>query len=71
MFMCVCVLSPQVKTGFVMNILGVLAVALAMNTWGVAMFDLNTFPEWARPMNKSAVLTDVHFSSGQSLNATF
>lgn len=63
-------LFSQVKTGVVMNILGVLSVSLAMNTWGVAMFNLNTYPEWALPINKSAVVTDVHFSSVQALNAT-
>uniref|UniRef100_A0A671U5K1 Solute carrier family 13 member 3 n=1 Tax=Sparus aurata TaxID=8175 RepID=A0A671U5K1_SPAAU len=46
--------KDMVKTGFVMNILGVLSVALAMNTWGVAMFDLHSYPEWARPINKTA-----------------
>lgn len=63
-------LFSQVKTGFVMNILGVLSVTLAMNTWGVAMFDLHSYPEWARPINKTALLTGVHFSSVQSVNAT-
>uniref|UniRef100_A0A671U6T0 Solute carrier family 13 member 3 n=1 Tax=Sparus aurata TaxID=8175 RepID=A0A671U6T0_SPAAU len=62
--------KDMVKTGFVMNILGVLSVALAMNTWGVAMFDLHSYPEWARPINKTALLTGVHFSSVQSVNAT-
>ncbi|XP_038579156.1 solute carrier family 13 member 3 [Micropterus salmoides] len=62
--------KDMVKTGFVMNILGVLSVSLAMNTWGVAMFNLNTYPEWAHPINKSALVTDVHSSSVQSLNAT-
>lgn len=62
--------SSQVKTGFVMNILGILSVTLAMNTWGVAMFDLNTFPEWAHPFNKSVVVADGRFSSVRSLNAT-
>ena len=46
---------PQVKTGVVMNILGVLCVSLAMNTWGQVMFDLNTYPDWARPLNVSTV----------------
>ncbi|XP_029012643.1 solute carrier family 13 member 3 [Betta splendens] len=59
--------KDMVKTGFVMNVLGVLSVSLAMNTWGVAMFDLNTYPEWAAPTNRSAA---VHFASVQSLNAT-
>uniref|UniRef100_A0A3B4T7Z4 Solute carrier family 13 member 3 n=1 Tax=Seriola dumerili TaxID=41447 RepID=A0A3B4T7Z4_SERDU len=62
--------KDMVKTGIVMNILGVLSVSLAMNTWGVAMFNLNMYPEWAQSINKSAVVTDVHFSSVQSLNAT-
>uniref|UniRef100_A0A8C5BDL0 Solute carrier family 13 member 3 n=1 Tax=Gadus morhua TaxID=8049 RepID=A0A8C5BDL0_GADMO len=45
--------KDMVKTGVVMNILGVLCVSLAMNTWGVAMFDLNSYPEWAPPVNVS------------------
>ncbi|KAK5868573.1 hypothetical protein PBY51_009573 [Eleginops maclovinus] len=35
------------KAGFILNILGVLTINIAINTWGVAMFDLNTFPSWA------------------------
>lgn len=58
------------KTGCVMNVLGVLSVSLAMNTWGVAMFGLNTYPDWAMPHNKTGILTDVHLSSVQALNAT-
>lgn len=67
---CFLLLFSQVKTGFVMNILGILSVSLAMNTWGVAMFDLNVYPEWAHSINTSAVVTDVHLSPVQSLNAT-
>uniref|UniRef100_A0A7N6F980 Solute carrier family 13 member 3 n=1 Tax=Anabas testudineus TaxID=64144 RepID=A0A7N6F980_ANATE len=52
--------KDMVKTGFFMNILGILSVSLAMNTWGVAMFNLNTYPQWAQPMNKSAVITNVY-----------
>lgn len=50
--------KDMAKTGVVMNILGILCVSLAMNTWGVAMFDLNSYPDWAQPFNKTA-LTDV------------
>uniref|UniRef100_A0A673XJC9 Solute carrier family 13 member 3 n=1 Tax=Salmo trutta TaxID=8032 RepID=A0A673XJC9_SALTR len=39
--------KDMVKTGFVMNILGILSVSLAMNTWGRAMFSLETYPDWA------------------------
>lgn len=51
--------KDMVKTGIVMNILGVLCVALAMNTWGRAMFDLNSYPEWAHPLNKTEAVTDM------------
>ncbi|XP_041860533.1 solute carrier family 13 member 3 isoform X1 [Melanotaenia boesemani] len=60
--------KDMVKAGFVMNILGILSVSLAMNTWGVAMFSLNTYPEWAHSINKTAVITNL--SSIQPLNAT-
>lgn len=39
--------SLQVRTGFLMNIMGVLLLSLAMNTWAQTIFQLGTFPEWA------------------------
>lgn len=30
-----------------MNIIGILCITLAINTWGKAMFDLDSFPTWA------------------------
>ncbi|KFP84141.1 Solute carrier family 13 member 2, partial [Apaloderma vittatum] len=38
------------KAGFVLNILGVLTITLAINTWSSSLFQLQTFPSWA---NKS------------------
>ncbi|NXJ73415.1 S13A2 protein, partial [Trogon melanurus] len=38
------------KSGFVLNILGVLTITLAINTWASPLFQLQTFPSWA---NKS------------------
>ncbi|CAL8353417.1 unnamed protein product [Lota lota] len=35
------------KTGIVMNIIGILCVTLAINSWGKAMFQLDSFPAWA------------------------
>ncbi|XP_046892120.1 solute carrier family 13 member 2-like [Hypomesus transpacificus] len=35
------------KAGFILNIFGVLTINIALHTWGMAMFDLNTFPDWA------------------------
>ncbi|NXU33500.1 S13A5 protein, partial [Drymodes brunneopygia] len=37
----------MVRTGIVMNIIGVICVTLAINTWGKPMFGLDTFPAWA------------------------
>ncbi|XP_009883480.1 PREDICTED: LOW QUALITY PROTEIN: solute carrier family 13 member 2 [Charadrius vociferus] len=35
------------KAGFILNILGVLTITLAINTWGSSLFQLQTFPSWA------------------------
>lgn len=37
----------QVKTGLMMNVIGVFCVFLAVNTWGRVIFDLDHFPDWA------------------------
>ncbi|XP_031994398.1 Na(+)/citrate cotransporter isoform X2 [Hylobates moloch] len=39
--------ADMVKTGVIMNIIGVFCVFLAVNTWGRAIFDLDNFPDWA------------------------
>lgn len=44
------------KTGVVMNVLGILCVSLAMNTWGVAMFNLTDNPDWAQTNKTTQVL---------------
>ncbi|NXN56748.1 S13A2 protein, partial [Rynchops niger] len=35
------------KAGFILNILGVLTITLAINTWASSLFQLQTFPSWA------------------------
>ncbi|NWR09261.1 S13A2 protein, partial [Paradoxornis webbianus] len=35
------------KAGFVLNILGVLTITLAINTWASSLFQLQTYPSWA------------------------
>ncbi|KAM5179833.1 solute carrier family 13 member 2-like [Mantella aurantiaca] len=35
------------KSGFLLNIIGVLVITLSINTWGYYMFSLDTFPSWA------------------------
>ncbi|XP_030217651.1 solute carrier family 13 member 5 isoform X1 [Gadus morhua] len=39
--------SDMAKTGIVMNIVGILCITLAINSWGRLLFDLDTFPAWA------------------------
>uniref|UniRef100_A0A1A7ZGK4 Solute carrier family 13 (Sodium/sulphate symporters), member 1 n=1 Tax=Nothobranchius furzeri TaxID=105023 RepID=A0A1A7ZGK4_NOTFU len=37
----------MVKAGLGVNVIGLLAVMLAVGTWGVPLFSLNTYPDWA------------------------
>uniref|UniRef100_UPI0037E9933A solute carrier family 13 member 2 n=1 Tax=Semicossyphus pulcher TaxID=241346 RepID=UPI0037E9933A len=37
----------MVKAGAILNVIGILTVNLGINTWGYAMFDMGTFPQWA------------------------
>ncbi|KAG7243139.1 hypothetical protein INR49_016514 [Caranx melampygus] len=39
--------ADMAKTGIVMNIIGILCITLAINSWGKAMFNLDSFPVWA------------------------
>nr|XP_001345110.4 solute carrier family 13 member 5 [Danio rerio] len=39
--------SDMAKTGIMMNIIGIFCITLAINTWGKAMFNLDSFPAWA------------------------
>nr|XP_033495949.1 solute carrier family 13 member 2-like [Epinephelus lanceolatus] len=36
----------MVKAGFMLNIIGILTINLAVNTWGYAMFNMGTMPDW-------------------------
>ncbi|CAO2577680.1 Na(+)/dicarboxylate cotransporter 3 [Lemmus lemmus] len=39
--------KDMVRTGLLMNFMGVLLLSLAMNTWAQTIFQLGTFPDWA------------------------
>ncbi|XP_055982843.1 solute carrier family 13 member 2 isoform X2 [Sorex fumeus] len=39
--------SDMARTGFLLNILGVLVITLAINSWSYPIFNLHTFPDWA------------------------
>ncbi|CAJ1063294.1 solute carrier family 13 member 2 [Xyrichtys novacula] len=37
----------MVRAGTILNLIGILTINLGINTWGYAMFDMGTFPQWA------------------------
>ncbi|KAM7443605.1 Solute carrier 13 [Porites harrisoni] len=39
--------KDMAKAGIVMNVLAVTVLIICVNTYGVPMFDLKTFPDWA------------------------
>ncbi|XP_078274883.1 Na(+)/dicarboxylate cotransporter 3 isoform X2 [Rhinoraja longicauda] len=45
--------KDMVKSGIIMNILGILLLLLAVNTWGHYLFNLSTYPQWAEPMQNA------------------
>ncbi|XP_073902552.1 solute carrier family 13 member 2 isoform X2 [Castor canadensis] len=40
--------SDMARAGFLLNIIGVLVITLAINSWGFPIFSLDTFPSWAQ-----------------------
>ncbi|XP_045144855.1 solute carrier family 13 member 4 [Echinops telfairi] len=42
-----CQIKDMVKAGLGINVIGLVIVMVAINTWGVSLFDLDTFPAWA------------------------
>ncbi|CAI5668229.1 unnamed protein product [Oreochromis niloticus] len=43
----------MVKAGLGVNTIGVLAVLLAIATWGIPLFSLDTYPDWAPTFNST------------------
>ncbi|KAG2461678.1 S13A3 protein, partial [Polypterus senegalus] len=64
--------KDMVRTGIVMNIIGVLLLSLAMNTWAQFIFDLSTFPTWAitTTPNVSALELNVSNSARVTFNVS-
>ncbi|XP_064593861.1 solute carrier family 13 member 4 [Zonotrichia leucophrys gambelii] len=46
-----CQIKDMVKAGLGVNLIGLAVVMVAINTWGIRLFQLNTFPEWAAASN--------------------
>ncbi|XP_078139123.1 solute carrier family 13 member 1 [Centroberyx gerrardi] len=45
--------TDMVKAGLGVNLIGLLAVLLAVTTWGVPLFSLDTYPDWAPVLPES------------------
>ncbi|XP_077596326.1 Na(+)/citrate cotransporter-like isoform X2 [Stigmatopora nigra] len=39
--------ADMAKTGVVMNVIGIVCISVAINTWGRLLFSLDSFPQWA------------------------
>ncbi|KAJ7410631.1 Solute carrier family 13 member 4 [Pitangus sulphuratus] len=46
-----CQIKDMVKAGLGVNLIGLAVVMVAINTWGIRLFQLNSFPEWAAVSN--------------------
>ncbi|XP_059567866.1 solute carrier family 13 member 4 [Myotis daubentonii] len=46
-----CQIKDMVKAGLGVNVIGLVIVTVAINTWGISLFDLDTFPAWAMASN--------------------
>ncbi|KAM5255320.1 solute carrier family 13 member 4 [Ctenodactylus gundi] len=46
-----CQIKDMVKAGLGVNVIGLVIVMVAINTWGVSLFHLDTFPAWVKVSN--------------------
>ncbi|XP_006887210.1 PREDICTED: solute carrier family 13 member 4 [Elephantulus edwardii] len=46
-----CQIKDMVKAGLGINVIGLVIVMVAINTWGVSLFHLDAFPAWAQVSN--------------------
>ncbi|XP_050773303.1 Na(+)/dicarboxylate cotransporter 3 [Gopherus flavomarginatus] len=62
--------KDMARTGLLMNLMGVLLLSLAINTWAKSIFQLGTFPAWANihGENITSLLLDVKNVTLSSLN---
>ncbi|MEE6477787.1 hypothetical protein FKM82_011633 [Ascaphus truei] len=51
-----CQIKDMVKAGFGVNLIGLVVVMVAINTWGISLFQLDVFPDWATVRNATGHL---------------
>ncbi|CAH1802535.1 unnamed protein product [Owenia fusiformis] len=63
-------IMDMVKAGFMMNVICILVINLAINSWGYAVFDLGTFP-FAPTHNLTQVDTVQNMTTGDNTTASY
>ncbi|XP_061494731.1 solute carrier family 13 member 4 isoform X2 [Rhineura floridana] len=48
-----CQIKDMIKAGFGVNLIGLVVVMVAINTWGIRLFQLNKFPDWAAAVSNA------------------
>jgi len=61
--------ADMMKAGFVMNIICIATTWVAMNTYGVAMFSLDSYPPWARIDNGAFCAANASLMQTNTLEA--
>ncbi|XP_031753973.1 solute carrier family 13 member 4 [Xenopus tropicalis] len=51
-----CHIRDMVKAGLGVNLIGLAIIMVAINTWGISLFQLDTFPDWAKVGNATGRL---------------
>ncbi|XP_069507410.1 Na(+)/dicarboxylate cotransporter 3 isoform X2 [Ambystoma mexicanum] len=63
--------KDMARTGLVMNLMGVLILSLAMNTWAISIFQLSTIPDWVQlpPVNSTVETATIHNITSNPFNS--
>ncbi|XP_060086839.1 Na(+)/dicarboxylate cotransporter 3 isoform X2 [Heteronotia binoei] len=61
--------KDMAKTGLLMNLMGVLLLSLAINTWANSIFQLSTFPAWANVHLKNTTTSLLEDVQNVTLNS--
>ncbi|XP_054429622.1 Na(+)/dicarboxylate cotransporter 3 [Pteronotus mesoamericanus] len=61
--------KDMVRAGFLMNLIGLVLLNVAINTWAQAVFQLGTFPDWARHHLANVTALPTSFGANNTLRA--
>ncbi|KAM7127136.1 Na(+)/dicarboxylate cotransporter 3 [Molossus nigricans] len=61
--------KDMVRAGFLMNLIGLLLLNMAINTWAQPIFQLGTFPDWAHSHSANVTALPPTFVANKTLQA--